>query len=429
MRADPPLLQNCATTSSAVSRPAIFDTARNVVNDDATQTQQTVITRPKFETVFDSRNRKVRGLWKRGERYYAQLRVDVGNGRSVPRRLPLAAVDLTTARAELERKRTERLENRLRLPGRRPTFESFAREYYSSPAFTQKKPRTQYSQRQAIERWIKHIGALSLEKISLKMVDNYRRIRLSEKRRSTGKPVSARTVNLDVIALRQVLSYAKLCGHVDNIMQFFSPRHGGGLKALPHRPVPKRQLLTKEQFEALIGAAADETIRNSAELRFYLRFLALTGAREQEALCVARRDVNFERRFVTVGADCASKNNRSRAVDFSPELETLLKELEAWLPPDTSWLFPSPQRGSSDVHAKTLRESLKLVRKTAALEWVGFHTMRHFFASQCVMTGIDFMTTAQWLGHQDGGILVGKCYGHLADHHKQEAARKLRFFK
>ena len=31
------------------------------------------------------------------------------------------------------------------------------------------------------------------------------------------------------------------------------------------------------------------------------------------------------------------------------------------------------------------------------------------------MGGLDFMTIAHWLGHSDGGILVGKVYGHLAD--------------
>ena len=35
------------------------------------------------------------------------------------------------------------------------------------------------------------------------------------------------------------------------------------------------------------------------------------------------------------------------------------------------------------------------------------------------------MTIATWLGHQDGGILVGKTYGHLNDEHQREAARKL----
>ena len=42
------------------------------------------------------------------------------------------------------------------------------------------------------------------------------------------------------------------------------------------------------------------------------------------------------------------------------------------------------------------------------------------------MAGIDFMTIAGWLGHQDGGILVAKVYGHLNDAHQRTAAAKLK---
>jgi len=31
------------------------------------------------------------------------------------------------------------------------------------------------------------------------------------------------------------------------------------------------------------------------------------------------------------------------------------------------------------------------------------------------------------VGHQDGGILIGKVYGHLAADHKRRQARKVRF--
>jgi len=88
--------------------------------------------RSTFEAVFDSRKRKVPGLWQRGTRYYAQLRVDLGNGRTAPRRFPLNASDLTAAKGELERKRTERSDNKLRLPGHRPKFEDFPKENFSS---------------------------------------------------------------------------------------------------------------------------------------------------------------------------------------------------------------------------------------------------------------------------------------------------------
>jgi hypothetical protein len=51
----------------------------------------------------------------------------------------------------------------------------------------------------------------------------------------------------------------------------------------------------------------------------------------------------------------------------------------------------------------------------AKLLHVGFHDLRHLFCSFSVMSGIDFMTIAAWLGHKDGGTLIGKVYGHLLD--------------
>ena len=45
------------------------------------------------------------------------------------------------------------------------------------------------------------------------------------------------------------------------------------------------------------------------------------------------------------------------------------------------------------------------------------------------MAGLDFMTIASWLGHSDGGVLVGKVYGHLTDAHKRRMADGLRILK
>ena len=53
--------------------------------------------------------------------------------------------------------------------------------------------------------------------------------------------------------------------------------------------------------------------------------------------------------------------------------------------------------------------------------------MRHHFASVCVMAGVPFRQVAAWLGHKDGGVLVGKIYGHLDPDFGQGAARKVSF--
>jgi integrase len=197
------------------------------------------------------------------------------------------------------------------------------------------------------------------------------------------------------------------------------------MKTRDEPPTPKRQLLMPAEFDRLIAAARSDCKKNGEQLADYLRFLAVSGAREQEALRIKWADVDFERERVTIGADQLSKNWESRTVEFNPQLGALLREMRRRCAPDCAWLFPSPHRGPRDEHARSFRESLKIARRAGGLEWVGFHDLRHYFCSMCVMAGIDFMTIAAWLGHKDGGILVGKVYGHLLDEHRQKAAKRV----
>ena len=146
-------------------------------------------------------------------------------------------------------------------------------------------------------------------------------------------------------------------------------------------------MLAPEDVERILLHCDPEVTKNAGLLKFYLRFLALTGAREKETLGIRWSDVDFENRQVTIGADGSAKNARHRSVHFSSELDALLREMREWRQPDRRFLFPSAQRGSKDIHARSLRESLRLVRHAAGLSWAGFHDLRHFFASRAVMGG------------------------------------------
>jgi integrase len=232
------------------------------------------------------------------------------------------------------------------------------------------------------------------------------------------EPVSERTVNIDLMVLRNVLKAAIDDGHLREL-----PR----IKLLDEPPSPKRQLITPAEFKNLIKAARTACAKNAEQLADYLQFLAFSGCREKETLRVKWHDVDFQNERVTIGADQLTKNWEARRVEFNPQLRALLRDMKKRRAPDSSWLFPSPRRGSRDEHAKSFRESLKIARKEAGLEWTGFHDLRHYFCSVCVMAGIDFMTIAAWLGHKDGGILVGKVYGHLLDEHRQKAAKLVHF--
>src|SRR5260370_31946157 len=79
--------------------------------------------RYRFTIVKDSRNRKVRGLWRRGEKLYMQTRV---SGERSARRIPLKATSLEAAREEMaDLKKQKRVEG-LAQTGLRPLFSQYA---------------------------------------------------------------------------------------------------------------------------------------------------------------------------------------------------------------------------------------------------------------------------------------------------------------
>jgi integrase len=380
--------------------------------------------RAQFIAARDSRNRRVPGLYVRGDRYYAQLWVDLGNGKKAPRRFALQDADnqpvrtLAAAKEALEIKRHERRENQLPTAGHKPLFSDYCATYFEKAKVQRKRPGTVANERQAVARWCGHLGHVRIDRIDTPIIMAY-----VDKRLKGGifcgrklDCVSERTANLDLFVLRNVLKTAMDDGHLREL-----PR----IKTLDEPPPPKRDLVTPTQFDRLITAARNACEKNGEQLADYLRFLAFSGAREKEALRIKWADIDFERERVTIGADRLTKNLESRTVEFNPRLGALLREMHARRAPDCSWLFPSPRRGTRDEHARSFRESLKLARAVAALPRVGFHDLRHYFCSVCVMAGIDFMTIAAWLGHKDGGILVGKVYGHLLDEHRQKMAAKL----
>ena len=65
--------------------------------------------------------------------------------------------------------------------------------------------------------------------------------------------------------------------------------------------------------------------------------------------------------------------------------------------------------------------------KLTGAERIPHHDLRHLFATRCIENGVDIPTVSRWLGHQDGGALCMKTYGHLRDEHSANEAKKVAF--
>jgi integrase len=368
-----------------------------------------------YKKVLDQRKHAIRGLWVRNGRYYAQLTVeDSTTGIKGVKRVPLEGASTDAqAVAKFQELLTQRRKGTLPVLNRTPKFAAYAEQYfdYYKQVKDAKRESTLYTERIAVNHWTEHLGHVRLDRITRALVNGY-----IAKRQGAG--MTGRTVNLEVTCFRNVMNRAVDDGWIQRL-----PTEN--LRPLKWTP-RKRELVDSRQIERLCDAAVKES-RNGVEFAGYIRCLAYSGARMSEALRLKWSDVDWKQRQITIGSDGLAKNHKARVVDFTPNLEVQLKEMFARRAPDSEWLFPSPQRGGADRAAKTFRETLLIARKAAGLPKFGFHDCRHFFISMCVMSGIDFMTIAKWVGHQDGGVLIGKVYGHLSNEHAQRQAQRVNF--
>jgi integrase len=368
-----------------------------------------------YHKVLDGRKRAIRGLWQRGSRFYARLAVeDLNTGRKQVRRVPLEGVhSVAQAQIAMRTLLTKREENDLPVLKRTPKFSKCVKEYlaYYDTVKDAKRPKTLQTERGHLNAWVEHLGETRVDRITPAMINAF-----IAKRQGQGR--NARTVNLGVTVLRNVLRRA-----IDDAWIKRLPTEN--LRPLKWTP-RKRELFSAGQIEQLCKAAK-KVSKNGDEFVDYIRLLAYCGARMAETFRLKWSDVDWERKQLTIGADGLSKNRKARVVDFNAKLEAHLEDMKSRRAPDTEWLFPSPQRGNIDRPSKTFRETLLLARVAAKIPKFAFHDCRHYFISYCVMSGIDYMTIAKWVGHQDGGVLIGKVYGHLSNEHAQLQAQRLSF--
>jgi integrase len=404
---------------------------------------------PTFAKVKDGRKQDIRGLWVRNGRYYARLAIENPiTGAKKVKRVPLMDKDnnpvqtVAQAIAQMARLKTQRTDNTLPVLDRQPKFEKFAADYLKSIAGA-KKAGTVEKESAILARWSKTIGRLRLDQIKRVHVNRFIEARLKEKDDEGNAKVSPRTINLDLIAFRIVMKRALEDGLIQRL-----PTEG--LRPLKTSQ-KKRELFSTADLEKLCAAALDtkETgdkkvpvTENGQQFADYIRLMAYSGCRRNEALGLQWKDVDSKngqlhvRRQITHRSKMDEKgefkseplkNGEERTVDFNTKLRSHLEDMKERARGASDWIFPSPQRGDKDIPAKTFRESCELVRDRAKMPGFGFHDCRHHFISMCVMSGIDFMTIAAWVGHKDGGVLIGKVYGHLADEHRKEMAEKVNF--
>lgn len=287
-----------------------------------------------------------------------------GNGRKRPKRLRLKATTAASARQELEKLKLQRAENTLPILAQVPKFSDYKETYLAH--FRQvkdaKRPSTMAKEKKTLRLWEMHLGEVRLNQITRAQINNF-----IHQRQAAGK--SGRTVNLDLIALRNVLKRARDDGYLSALPT-------DHLRPLKWRP-PMRSLVSLAQIKDVCQKAI-ENCKNGREFADYIFLMAYAGSRRDETLRLRWEDVDWKRKLLCVGSDGLSKNRQPRFIDFSSELEAHLKNMFSSKAPDSKFLFPSPQRGENDKAAKTFREALDTVRQKAGQPSFRFMTSAIF---------------------------------------------------
>ncbi|MDL2263695.1 site-specific integrase [Synergistaceae bacterium OttesenSCG-928-I11] len=146
-----------------------------------------------------------------------------------------------------------------------------------------------------------------------------------------------------------------------------------------------------------------------------------TGIRKNSMLSLIWDDINFEDKMILVRAATA-KNEKQYYV---PMNEVVFRLLTTWKNQSkrtsaNDLVFPSPKTGKKMNNCDTAWESLL---KKAEIENFRWHDMRHDFASQLVMSGVDLNTVRELMGHAD--LKMTLRYAHLAPEIKKRAVDNL----
>jgi integrase len=177
-------------------------------------------------------------------------------------------------------------------------------------------------------------------------------------------------------------------------------------------------------------AAKPQRVYDQGEMLVdWIRLMQYSGARRNAALRARWDHVDWKNRQLHL----FTKRNKEVVLTFNLKLEAHLQDMQRRRPVGddgqlSPYLFPSPRPGKKAGYMHSFQKTLDTVRVAAKFPRFNPHDLRHYFISMCVMAGVDFMTIAEWVGHNDGGVLIGKVYGHLAPGHREAAAKRLNFF-
>ncbi|MEE8584763.1 MAG: site-specific integrase, partial [Acidobacteriota bacterium] len=224
---------------------------------------------------------------------------------------------------------------------------------------------------------VRILGGVRLADLDRRAAGRFKSKRLKE-------GVKPATVNRGLAVLRHMLTVAVEEGHIDSNPLLKRGRRSIALKEVQ---APLR-ILTYPEYRALIDAVAEV----SPEIGAYVVLLGETGMRKSEGLRLEWSHIRSGERTVAVGGP--TKSCKLRSVPLSDLVMEWLGRLLRYA--GEPRVFGHPLRRQP---YRCPREPFEEGRARAGLEWAGFHSLRHFRATQWLSNGVSVRTVQELLGH------------------------------
>ena len=218
----------------------------------------------------------------------------------------------------------------------------------------------------------------------------------------TQEGVKPATINRGLAVLKHLRALAAERGHLDRhpLQQY---------RMLQEVQVPLR-ILTYGEYRHLIDVVTQEDLVIGA----YTAVLGETGMRKSEGLWLRWDHIRRPERVVLIGR---TKSGKVRSVPLSDLGVEWLDKPVRFI--DIPEVFVNPENRQP---WKDPRGPFYRARAKAGLDWVGFHDLRHFRATQWLMRGLDVNTVKELLGHAD--IQTTMRYVHYVDSHATRSVKE-----
>ena len=337
-------------------------------------------------------------LYRTGKGVYVAL-IKV-KGKQIKRSLKTSDRSLANRRLSELREKAQRLHG---AENKNIRFEELAVSWLELIA-SDLKPASLRRRKVAINALRPYFAGKQVRSISFSDIEGWKKER--------GGKVSARTHNIDLETLHQVIRHA-----IDKGILIGNPAEKFKRRKQPQTEVHP---LTKPEFSLVVRELRSSPQSVASGATDMVEFLAFSGMRVGEAREVCRRDLDFERGTILItGGENLTKNHRQRQIPLFPNLKVIVLRI----------LSRNPEIGATSklFQIDSPRGAMELACKRAGLSHYNIHSLRHFFATNALESGATFKTVASWLGHLDGGMLVSKTYSHLRREFMEEAAAKLTF--